>query len=632
MANIAVLVPKQKMYEQVQHVIEELKLEVHQLKMIETPNAVNEARVAVEQGANILIARGTQATLIKRNTNIPVVEMRLTGQELGLLVLHAKQLVQKPHPHIAFIGFANLFSSMDHFEELFDIKLDVYYLEDVDDTLSMVELAVQNGADIIIGGDIATRVAQNMGVPALFMECTEESIKEAFNVAERVAYAADLEKRSKAQLETILDTAFSGIIKIDSAHKITAVNRFMERILNKKEGELLGKILEEELLGMDTSQVEALLRGEQTWITSSVSIKDTQLMVMAAPIAYDEQSAGAIFSFQKMNTAPKVPSKNLREMYLNGYIARAGFQNILRTSPKIKDCMELARSYALSKKPVLIYGETGTEKDLFAQAIHNSSARRNQPFIAVNCVENDPELYTILFGDLETGTKKGALEAANYGSVYVSDVQNLPPKCQYQLFRIIQQNMFGQNELDKTLICNTRVLLSASVNLAGLVRSGAFREDLYYLLNSFSMEIPPLRQTPQEIPVLAEQYIKEFSQQYYKFLVLSEGAVKKLTEYPWEGNLLQLSSFCERLVLTATKRVIEESLVESLLNEIYPFVRMNGRQQKILVYKHPQAAKIAELLEQYDGNRARVAKELGISTTTLWRHMKKFGVEKKYDI
>lgn len=635
MSNIVILVPKERILEKVQHVITADGISVRQLKAIETSNAVNEARYAIQEGTDVIIARGIQAQLIKDNTKIPVVEIRLTGQELGLLVTQAKRMTKNDCPIVAIIGFRNQFSNTDHFDELFGIHLHIYYIKKVEDIPQMVELAANEHADVIIGGDMVNQLSGNMGISSIFLDSGEESIREAIDIARRIEYASDLEKRDKAQLQTILETSFCGITRIDSAHRITDVNYLMERILNKAKDSLLGEPIESVIADIDAALIENLLNGSHEWATSAITVNDKPLMVMASPVEYDSQCSGAVLSFMKVGSFNKLPSDDSREMYLNGFFAHATFRDIVRFSPEMERCVELAKAYSLTNKPVLIYGETGTEKEIFAQAIHNNSSRKSQPFITVACIQNDPNLFEMLFGSVEPKTgqinKRGLLAKANYGTVYINNIENMCLACQYKLFTIIQQNFMGRIGTENSLFFSTRILVSATRDLIYMVRNGEFLEGLYYILNSFSFEIPPLRKSPNEIKGLAESYIKKYSEQYYKFIELSDNAWKKLCGFPWRGNLIQLEYFCERIVLTAVKRMLDEEYIEDLLAELYPVVRMNNGEEKITVFKYPQAAKIADLMDKYAGNKTMVAKELGVSSTTLWRYIKKYGIKIKYD-
>lgn len=217
-----------------------------------------------------------------------------------------------------------------------------------------------------------------------------------------------------------------------------------------------------------------------------------------------------------------------------------------------------------------------------------------------------------------------------YGTLLIRDIENLCPVCQYRLLRLLQYKVFMPNDIEETKILDIRIIVTSHKNLAYQVKQGSFREDLYYLLSSMTLQIPPLRQRREDVLYLLEQTLARFNQVYTKYISLSQGAKAVLCEYDWEGNVLQLERFCERLVLTAGKRVVDEVQVKELLAELYPTIRLEHGEEKLVVYQSPEAVKITEILEKCHGNRNQAANELGISTTTLWRKMKKYGISGSY--
>lgn len=217
----------------------------------------------------------------------------------------------------------------------------------------------------------------------------------------------------------------------------------------------------------------------------------------------------------------------------------------------------------------------------------------------------------------------------NLGTVLIAEVDKLMPAAQYRLYRAIKFDALLQNDLEKSQTLDNRVIVTARKNLAACVRDGEFREDLYYLLNGLTLEVPPLRERPGDIETIVNRCRTEFAKRYTKYLKVSDEAMNCLKLYPWHGNELQLESFCERMLLTTAKKTIHEDYVRYLLDELYPEMELSVNEKRTVIYKHPETIRITELLEKHRGNRAAVAQEMGISTTTLWRHMKKYGVNEK---
>ena len=625
MANIAVLVPTDEMVGQMKQAATIRNVDIKHIKTVKTIDALQEARNMVSDGVNIIIARGLQAKLIKSGTNVPLVEIRNTSQELAMIVMRAKKIIKKEVPHIAVIGFDSAYGSMKHFEELYNIKLSTYFVDDVDQLHKAVGSAIDDKADIIIGGQKVLESAEHMGIPAIFNDSSEESMLEALFIAERMGYAIDIEKQTSAQIDSLLETSLDGIIRIDTLGRITAINQIVQDVTEKTEQELIGRTIDE-IIDEDSSFLDVILSGEKKNSIITINYNEKHLRLTCAPIEIGNKILGAIITIHQMGLVTKTSSKSTHVMFLNGFVATHNFSQIERKSMKMKKCIESAKTYAVIRNPVLIYGENGTEIEQIAQSIHNKSARRNQPFVTINCFETSEEKQAeILFGT-DSETNIGALLSANYGTIHISDIQNLSLQCQYRLYRLINQGTLIRNDINKAMNADVRVIVSTSEDLTLYAQRGDFRKDLYYLLQTFSIKIPPLRETKDDIKHLTEMYIQRSLEKYFKYIILSGDAMKKIQDYRWDGNILQLEHFCELLVLTAQKRTIHEGYVSNLLSELYPIVETSGSGSIVKVYQNPEALTISEALAKYAGSRSKVANELGISTTTLWRRMKKYGL------
>ena len=311
----------------------------------------------------------------------------------------------------------------------------------------------------------------------------------------------------------------------------------------------------------------------------------------------------------------------------------------------MQKCIRFAKLCALSEKPVLIMGEAGTEKRLMAQSIHNAGIRGNGPFVDVSCdgIQDEAQLEMI-FGD------KGAVAQAAGGSILIEDICYLTRANQYRLYQLIRYKLRMSRDVVQYPNVDVRVMVTTKTPLAALMRRGILREDLYYLLEGLSVKIPPLRERPEDLEWKIDTCIKECCEHYSRYHVLTQGAKKKLMGYPWEGNLFQVENFCERLILSANKRSLDENVVGELLAKLYPAGGVysigdpdvhsaegrngsatdktgNGTAATAERRLPEEALKIRETLDQMAGSREKTAKELGISKATLWRKMKKYGLE-----
>lgn len=637
MSKIAILLPKEYMLEQARNVIREDELDIDILKVIKTSDSVYEARQAVEQGAEVVLARGVQAAFIRQYTNIPVAELTLTGQEIGLMIASAKKKVpDKKCPQIALIGFKNMFSDTTYADELFDIRLKFYDITAIEQAAEKVDLAIQEGADVLLGGDTVNALAAQKGIPAQFIDSTEESIRSAIGVAKKMILTAEAEKNFTAQFETVLDNSYNGILEIDENKEIMIVNRAGEELFHKKASQLEGTALEKVIPELEQQYIDDVLSGKRDSFMTSVYVAGVPMMLTAAPIQYENKIRGAIISLYRNASVRKNDADELHSYYLKGYVAHAHFSDIRITGKEMEYCVELSKMYALSKNPVLICGEDGTDKEKLAQCIHNNSSYKAGPFVAVNCSGMTEQMQVDrLFGNPDAedeSMKKGALAIGDHGTIVISEIEKLSLLCQYRLYRAIRYDSLIQNDLERSQTLDNRIIAITGADLYQYVEQGRFRQDLYYLLNSLTVEIPPLRKRPQDIRAIVEDCRVRFTKRYARFPKIAEDAMEALAGFGWQGNEIQLESFCERLFLTSPKKTITSDYVYFLLDTLYPVKERISEDGTTVIYQHPEAARLTELLEKHQGNRSAVAKELGISTTTLWRRMKKYGVINKYDL
>lgn len=634
--KIGILVRYEEMLEKAKKIVKEQNIDVAYMKVIENVDSVNEARAAVEAGAQILVARGYQAMMIKKYTNIPLVEIRLHAQEIGLLLKKARMIAKKDRPKIGLIAFKNMLCDLSWMEELFQVDLYIDYIEKAEEIVEKLHEISKKNPDVIIGGEMTCNEAEKMGYPALFYESTEESIVEALQSAKKMIFAAETEKQNNAQFETILDTSFNGIIKINGDEKIIVINKLVENLVGKNSEDVIGLPVKELFPELDKEAIQCILQGKRESYMTSVNLRGHAWIFIIAPIQYDDEITGAIISLQKISETIKKKEPERRDMFLNGYVAQATFQHIYTENQDMKKTLELAKVYALSNSPVLFYGEEGTEYYLISEAIHNNSPRKSGPYVSVNLRGTAPEQQVdVLFGgepgsaDLQA-RRNGAFIKANNGTLFIKGIEYLDLRVQHQICRTLLSHSITKKDAQPIDNIDVRLMVFSKTNLRYLVKAGKFSEELYYLLSGLMIKIPPLNERPEDLRHYFEHFIGEYSKRYHKYFNLTKGGLEKIRQLSWKGNLIQLQSFCERLVLTSEKRNIDEVRIQKLYEELYPYIAESDGESKMVVYQNQEAVELGALLEKYHGNRGMVAKELGISTTTLWRRIKKYGIEPEY--
>ncbi|TCL54137.1 PAS domain S-box-containing protein [Hydrogenispora ethanolica] len=645
MAKIAFMAANQDMLEQAAAIAGNFDMEV-EIKLITSADVVAEANLAVRNGADIVIARGTQAYLVRKYTQIPVVEIVLTGQELALLINEARKLTGKSHPVIGILGVKSMFSNTKPFEEILDLTIREYFVEKGEELEEAARRAWEDKVDILIGGKIAIECAQKWGLPTLFLKSQLDSIADAFRNAERMAYAIELEKTNTAELRTILNYSFDGIIRLDNQGCVTVVNYMAEKILGKSSDEMLGKPITDILKLPDEDQLRQVLVEGKSLYSIIINHDNLALVANLANMTVDNVSQGMILSFREFKKIEEMEAEIRKKLYTKGYVAEHTFNRLAGRSKAMKGLKSAANAYAKYDLPVLLSGELGTGKSAMAECIHNSSLRQQGPFVSVNCQGVPKEfLQKQLFGyavenpytNLSSKVVKGAFELAHTGTLFLDHVAELNDYCQTNLLRVLQQGTFLRLESEKAYPVNVRVICATDVNLTRLVKEGKFNEELYYELSVLELYLPPLRQRKEDIADLLDYYIQEYGNFYRKYIILTEDAREMITAYPWYGNVQQLKRFCEKLVILADKKVLDSELIDRSLasftgswdEDKFAAGEPAG---KVIVYQNPESSLILKALEKHKGNRNLVAAELGISTTTLWRKIKKYHIKYKFDV
>lgn len=640
MANIALLVPRQEMLDLAKQMEAETGTALYHMEVITTQNAAERAREAVANGVDIIIARGHQAFLIKQSVTIPVVEIVMTAQEMGLLVLQAKKLLRLPHPIIGIIGYINMFCDMSYFEQMYDIKLNCYLIERDSPSAEAIEEAVQSAisdsVDIVIGGDISTACARRAGINSFFLTPMADSIREAFRVAQGVAYASDLEKKNTAELKTLLDNSFCILVRLDTKGKILILNHVAEVLLGWDPQKIIGRPISDVTDAFDESMLSTVLEQGQEIYSTFIQINKVSFVANFAPIKDRDIIVGAILSCQEVTRVEEMGATAQRELQKFGNTAPFRFGLFDQSSKPFHKTISSAKVYAQSDAPLLINGGAGCEQELLAQSIHNESVRKSGPFVSFNCgALTGVEQIHGLFGSVDNShpelSVKGAAALAHGGTLFLSNVACLEPICQVRLLHLITKGSLICDYNSRPLSVNVRVIAESESDLALRVERGEFDKTLYYALNMLSLDVPALRDRPEDIRLLAEKYIISACERYNRYITLTNGAKKRLEEYSWDGNLLQFRSFCENMVLVAPRRSVDENFIEHLYYQMYPKVTSGKVQKKAPVNKNPEATQITELLEKHHGSRSAVAAEIGISTTTLWRKIKKYDIIHKFE-
>lgn len=313
---------------------------------------------------------------------------------------------------------------------------------------------------------------------------------------------------------------------------------------------------------------------------------------------------------------------------------RFGFEGIVGNSEPLRKVIELCKQIAGTDVSVLITGENGTGKELIAQALHENSLRKNRPLVPLNCAALSPQLVeSELFGHEKgafTGAnfqKKGRFEFSDRGTLFLDEVGDIPMETQVKLLRVLEDGQITRVGSNKPIKVDVRLISATNRDIESLIEEGKFREDLYYRLKVVTVHVPSLRERRQDIPLLLNHFIGQFSRAYKKPVrEIEREAVNILSSYGWPGNVRELKHVVENMVVVSAGPVLT---VENLPESIHQGQRKSPTEVQSLVgvpLKEVEKILIEGTLEQVGGNRQEAARMLGIGERTMYRKLKEYGL------
>jgi len=317
---------------------------------------------------------------------------------------------------------------------------------------------------------------------------------------------------------------------------------------------------------------------------------------------------------------------------------RFGFEGVVGDSPQMRDVIEKLKRIAPTNASVLIQGETGTGKELVAQAIHHNSPRKNKPFVALNCAAlSENILESELFGHVKgaftdaSSDRVGKFEYAHGGTLFLDEVGDMPLVTQIKLLRVLENGEITRVGSNDPIKVNVRILSATNRNLEESIAAGTFRNDLYHRLKVVTIRLPTLRERSQDVPILIDHFIRLFARKHAKQIKgVSSPARRKLLAFDWPGNVRQLRNVVESMVVVDYDGLLDiDDLPEELAEPVEPAVEPSAQSLAGLVGKSLEEIErlfIAETLRATGGNREEAAKMLGIGERTLYRKIKEYNL------
>jgi two-component system, NtrC family, response regulator HydG len=441
--------------------------------------------------------------------------------------------------------------------------------------------------------------------------------------------------------ETVVEIIHDGVMMVDPGGAIVSANRALIDMSGYSRDELLGQpcsILKCSSCNRvfdPTGQHWCMLfrMGGVNMRKCSITDKNGRLVhvMKNASVLHDEggKIIGAVETLA--NITELLEKDNQIEAFRRELRQEDSFHGMIGISPAMRHTFDLLSNVAASDAPALILGESGTGKELAAKAIHHQSARRDRPYIQVNCAAlNESVLESELFGHVKgafTGAyqgRQGRFEAAHGGDIFLDEIGELPLSTQVKLLRVLEEKVIERVGDNRPIPVDVRIITATNRNLKELVDKGLFRSDFYYRINVLPVELPPLRRRPEDIPLLAEMFFHHLQlKSDKKILGISPEAMQLLVRHPWPGNVRELKSAFEYAFVTCNGSHVEPQHLPPDLTMPVAVAPMMATPVSTDERKKRQ---LQEALEKTGGNQSLAAKMLGVSRVTVWNRMHRYGL------
>ena len=445
--------------------------------------------------------------------------------------------------------------------------------------------------------------------------------------------------------QIVIDTMMEGLMLVDPDGKIIYVNPAFEHLSGYKKEEVEGQTCE--ILGCDTcfgTRAEgkdkycALFKEGKVRRRKCIFQKKDggKVHVLKNAALIRDKNGKVIGGVENLTDLSPLVEKEEVILRLRKQLNNEdSFHGMLGKSAVMKKVFDLISSAAPSEAPVVIFGESGTGKDLVAAAIHRLSTRHGGPFIKVNCAAlNENLLESELFGHVKgafTGadrTRVGRFEAANQGVMFLDEIGDLPLATQTKLLRVLQEKEFERVGDNRPIATDVRILAATNKDLSKLMQEELFREDLYYRINVIPIYLPPLRERLDDIPLLADTFIHRMQLKNEKNITgISKEVLDFFMQYSWPGNIRELINVIEYAFVLCPEGDISLTHLPTQLLGQEPASLQQGSKTSRKLTKGNEKQELIQALQAAGGNKSEAARRLGVSRVTLWKRIKKFGIQ-----
>lgn len=534
------------------------------------------------------------------------------GKKVGILIYMSEEIEE----------------NIDFLKNIFDFEdIKIYIFKNINDIEDQIKIAKEEGVDSIIGaGTLGLKTALLHNIPATFIKTSKSCIINAMEQSISIIESSQRRREHLANVTSIINCMNEGLLATKK-NEVLLSNSKLDNIMHTSVREYYNKDIKK----LNGNIGDFINNKESNNEIIKIDNKNYLLEKLSNKVSF----ADNIIIFRNVSELQEKEVNVRRKLHANSFSAKYTFKDIIGNDPKMLQTIEKASIYANTDAEILIIGETGTGKELFAQSIHNHSTRKDNPFVAVNCGAIPEQLLeSELFGYVEgafSGAKKGGkvglFELAHLGTIFLDEIDSLPIMLQGKLLRVIQEKTLRRIGSETETTIDVRILSATNKNISTLMQNNQFRSDLFHRLNTLTISIPNLKDRLDDIELLTNYFIKIYSQKYNKkILSLKQNDINMLKSHSWSGNVRELENLIHRYVILYDQ-INENELTKDFVISSNDINSININNDDTISIKRGKLENmeheiIISYLNDYKWNRNEVAEKLGISRSTLWRKLK----------
>lgn len=574
-------------------------------------DAVKAARERFERNqVDIFISAGANAFYLQDTLPMPVVALKVEQADQISAILKARQFGSR----ILLLTYTRQETNIEFVRALDGLEVVHLTYSNAEEAREVFHSMRSQGYDVVVGSSYVCDLAEQMGIPYVLIY-SKESCRNLIRKAVRLAGRHKRHVQQSAIAQFLVEHSPNAQILANRLGDVVSFNAAAKQLIPDLTE---SRSIELYLDGRFVQQPQLMVEG--------VTLGDRLVRISKEPFDFKKERVGYLFN---LHPSPVRSSSN----------APDGRRLVFRSAPMV-ELHQLLRMYGATPGTVLLRGETGTGKELAAREIHAASQHPDGPFIAVNCAAIPNELFEAeLFGYADgafthsrSGGKSGLLEAANHGTFFFDEINAMPLPQQAKLLRVLQEREIRPVGSKRSIALDIKFVAACNLDLHSEVKAGRFREDLYYRLNIFTINLPVLRERIEDLPLLIDYFTERLCEQYQLTVNqqdFSEVLLPSFRLFGWPGNVRQLENVLERLVVSYSlygnishfKEALPR-LIPEIFNQLHSVgSKVDEHHGHLQQLEHDE---IIRALELFGGNKVQTAEYLGISQTTLWRRLKQF--------